>query len=77
MLIPRHPGVLSAAGLLAAPIEHEVAIAFPRPLASMQFADARAVLDELDRSCSALMAEESVGDLPVSIQYSFALVNIL
>ncbi len=33
VLIPRHPGVLSAAGLLAAPIEHEVAIAFPRPLA--------------------------------------------
>ena len=33
VLIPRHPGVLSAAGLLAAPIEHEVATAFPRPLA--------------------------------------------
>jgi N-methylhydantoinase A/oxoprolinase/acetone carboxylase beta subunit len=70
VLIPRHPGVLSAAGLLAAPIEHEVAIAFPRPLASVQFADVRTVLDELDRSCSALMAEESIGDLPVSIQYS-------
>ena len=27
------PGVLSAAGLLAAPVEHEVAAAFPRPLA--------------------------------------------
>ena len=41
VLIPRHPGVLSAAGLLAAPIEHEVAIAFPRPLAGLDFADAR------------------------------------
>ena len=30
VLIPRHPGVLSAAGLLAAPVEHEVAAAFPR-----------------------------------------------
>jgi len=70
VLIPRHPGVLSAAGLLAAPIEHEVAIAFPRPLANLEFAAVRTVLDELDRSCSALMAEESVGDLPVSVQYS-------
>ena len=49
VLIPRHPGVLSAAGLLAAPIEHEVAIAFPRPLAGLAFADVRGVLDELDR----------------------------
>jgi N-methylhydantoinase A len=70
VLIPRNPGVLSAAGLLAAPIEHEVAIAFPRPLAGVDFADVRVALDGLDRSCSALMAEESVGDLPVSVQYS-------
>ena len=41
VLIPRHPGVLSAAGLLAAPIEHEVATAFPRPLADLDFADVR------------------------------------
>ena len=58
MLIPRHPGVLSAAGLLAAPIEHEVSIAFPRPLAGLDFADARRVLDELDGACAMLMAEE-------------------
>jgi N-methylhydantoinase A len=70
VLIPRHPGVLSAAGLLAAPIEHEVAIAFPRPLAALEFADVRHMLDELDRSCAQLMAEESIGDLAVSIQYS-------
>ena len=70
VLIPRHPGVLSAAGLLAAPIEHEVAIAFPRPLETLEFADVRRVLDELDRSCAQLMVEESIDDLPVSIQYS-------
>ena len=70
VLIPRHPGVLSAAGLLAAPIEHEIATAFPRPLAALVFTDARAVLDELDRRCARLMAEESIGDLPVSVQYS-------
>jgi N-methylhydantoinase A/oxoprolinase/acetone carboxylase beta subunit len=70
VLIPRHPGVLSAAGLLAAPIEHEVARAFPRPLANVSVADVRRVLDELDGSCARLMAEESIGGMPVSIQYS-------
>src|SRR5580704_523053 len=34
IVVPPHPGVLSAAGLLAAPIEHEVSAAFPRPLAA-------------------------------------------
>jgi N-methylhydantoinase A/oxoprolinase/acetone carboxylase beta subunit len=62
--------VLSAAGLLAAPTEHEVAIAFPRPLVGLDFADVRRVLGELDDACARLMAEESIGDTPVSIQYS-------
>ena len=53
VLIPRHPGVLSAAGLLAAPIEHEVAMAFPRPLAGLDFARCARVLDELDASLRA------------------------
>jgi N-methylhydantoinase A/oxoprolinase/acetone carboxylase beta subunit len=70
VLIPRHPGVLSAAGLLAAPIEHEVAIALPRPIAGLGFAEVRRALRALDRSCAALMAEESIGDTPVSIRYS-------
>ncbi len=70
VLVPRNPGVLSAAGLLAAPVEHEVAIAFPRPLANLDFAHVRSALNELDRSCARLMAEESIGQLSVSIQYS-------
>ena len=70
VLIPRHPGVLSAVGLLAAPIEHEVATAFPRPLVGLAFADARRVLDELDRQCARLMAEESIGEMAVSVRYS-------
>jgi N-methylhydantoinase A len=70
VLIPRHPGVLSAAGLLAAPIEHEVAIAFPRPLDGLDFAAVRHALDELDDACTRLMAEESIGGTPVTIQYS-------
>src|SRR5258708_18126336 len=32
IVVPLHPGVLSAAGLLHAPIEHEISTAFPRPL---------------------------------------------
>ncbi|MBL8669288.1 MAG: hydantoinase/oxoprolinase family protein [Alphaproteobacteria bacterium] len=60
ILVPRYPGVLSAAGLLAAPIEHEVSIAFPRPLAGLAMADAKATLQQLDAKCAALMAEEKV-----------------
>jgi N-methylhydantoinase A/oxoprolinase/acetone carboxylase beta subunit len=70
VLIPRHPGVLSAAGLLAAPIEHEMAVAFPRPLDGLDLVDVRHVLAELDRSCAQLMAQENTGDMPTSIQYA-------
>ena len=70
VLIPRHPGVLSAAGLLATPIEHEVATAFPRPLAGLAFAEMRGVLDELDRSCARLMAVEQIEGMPVATRYS-------
>jgi N-methylhydantoinase A len=70
VLIPRHPGVLSAAGLLAAPIEHEVATAFPRELRELDIAAMRRALDALDRQCAGLMAEESIGDQPISIHYS-------
>lgn len=68
VLIPRNPGVLSAAGLLAAPIEHEVAAAFPRPLKDLPFAEVRGALAELDRRCAALMAEERVAG-PSTIRY--------
>lgn len=69
VLIPRHPGVLSAAGLLAAPIEHEVAAAFPRKLDGLDVADLRRALDDLDARCAALMAKEQVKGLPASRQY--------
>ncbi len=69
ILIPRHPGVLSAAGLLAASVEHEVAAAFPRPLQGLEFADVCRALDALDQRCGELMAAETLSG-PVSIQYS-------
>ena len=59
IVVPRFPGVLSAAGLLAAQVEHEVSTAFPRPLAGLGLADVRDVLADLDRRCAALMARES------------------
>jgi len=69
VLIPRHPGVLSAAGLLAAPVEHEVAAAFPRKLDGLHIAELRYSLDELDTRCVALMAKEQVQGLAESRQY--------
>jgi N-methylhydantoinase A/oxoprolinase/acetone carboxylase beta subunit len=70
VLVPRHPGVLSAAGLLAAPVEHEVAAAFPAPLCGLDFAKVQQVLESLDARCAALMAEENLGSQPVTIRYA-------
>ncbi len=69
VLIPRHPGVLSAAGLLAAPVEHEVAAAFPHALDGLDVAVLRRALDDLDARCAALMAKEQVKGLRESRQY--------
>jgi N-methylhydantoinase A/oxoprolinase/acetone carboxylase beta subunit len=60
VLVPPRPGVLSACGLLVAPIEHERSAAFLRPLEGLSIADLRPVLRSLDRDCAALMAEEAV-----------------
>jgi N-methylhydantoinase A/oxoprolinase/acetone carboxylase beta subunit len=65
--VPLHPGVLSAAGLLAAPIEHQVSAAFPRPLAGVAWAEIRAALAVLDREAAALMAREGVVEGRVQI----------
>jgi N-methylhydantoinase A/oxoprolinase/acetone carboxylase beta subunit len=69
ILVPRYPGVLSASGLLAAPLEHEVTTAFPHPVAQVTPADVRAVLDGLDARCSRLMASEAVKASEVETQY--------
>ncbi len=60
VLVPPRPGVLSACGLLVAPVEHERAAAFLRPLDGLRMAEVRAVLGSLDRDCAALMAAEAV-----------------
>jgi N-methylhydantoinase A/oxoprolinase/acetone carboxylase beta subunit len=60
VVVPLHPGVLSAAGLLAAPIEHEAATAFNVPLTQATHAMLARALTELDAKCDALMAGEQV-----------------
>jgi len=59
ILVPRLAGVLSAAGLLAAPIEHEVSAALPRAIDALDPAEVRATLHRLDGRCRALMALEN------------------
>jgi len=61
VLVPRHPGVLSAIGLLAAPVEHEALVACAQPLAGAEPADILARLATLDESCAAAMREEGHG----------------
>jgi len=69
VVIPRYPGVLSAAGLLAAPIEHEVSAAFPSPLEGLSLPRLQEALAGLDAQCAALMAHEGVETAEVRISY--------
>jgi N-methylhydantoinase A/oxoprolinase/acetone carboxylase beta subunit len=70
IVVPLHPGVLSAAGLLHAPIEHEIFTAFPRPLEGLAWPEIQRALDELDRGCEALMRGECVAPEQCRIVYS-------
>ena len=67
--VPPHPGVLSAAGLLSAPIEHEVSAAFPRDLHDLEWAEVRRALDGLNATCSELMRREGVPESRAEILY--------
>lgn len=69
VVVPRTPGVLSAQGLLDAPIEHEMANAFPRRLDETDVTEIWRVLKELDRRCAALMAEERVESTSAEVRY--------
>ena len=70
ILIPRHPGVLSAEGLLVAPIEHEVSVGYVHPLSELTLGAVKTVLDNLDQRCAALMADEALSDPTVTVRYS-------
>ena len=60
VLVPRYPGVLAAAGLLAAPIEHEVSSAFLTSIAEARIADLVEAFAGLDRRAETLMQAERI-----------------
>jgi N-methylhydantoinase A/oxoprolinase/acetone carboxylase beta subunit len=65
ILVPGSPGVLSAAGLLSATIEHEVSGPCHRKLAEASMDEIRTVFEGLHEQAAALMARESAGDLAI------------
>ena len=69
IVVPRLPGVLSAAGLLAAPIEHEVTAEFATPIATLDLAALRERLREVDRRAAELIAAEKVRPADVAVSY--------
>jgi N-methylhydantoinase A len=69
IVVPRYPGVLSAAGLLMAPVEHEVSAAFGRPLADVAVGDITAALALLDTQASGLMEQEALGGAAITRHY--------
>ena len=69
IIVPRHPGVLSAAGLLGAPIEHEVSAAFPHPLGGLEHATVKCFCAQLDQRCGALMKQDGITDSEQIIEH--------
>ena len=70
VLIPSRPGVLSAIGLLAAPIEHEAFLAYPQRFEEVKPAAILAQLRALDARCTELMTLDRVAPDAVRIAYS-------
>lgn len=60
IVIPRYPGVLAAAGLLAAPVEHEAATAFNRMIDGLDKTELESAFVLLDAQCRKLMDAEDV-----------------
>jgi N-methylhydantoinase A len=60
IVVPRYPGVLCAAGLLSAMIEHEASGAFMKKLAEASAPEILADCDELAKQCAARMQVEGV-----------------
>ncbi len=69
VLVPRHPGVLSAAGLLAAPTEHEASTALPRREEEFDLGEVKRSLHALDLRCGALMKDEKAERGAISVRY--------
>ena len=67
VVVPRHPGVLSAAGLLAAPIEHEVSVAYGEPFAGLSMTPVRRIVARLDAAGRKLTEREGLASRDVEI----------
>jgi N-methylhydantoinase A/oxoprolinase/acetone carboxylase beta subunit len=66
VIVPAHPGVLSAAGLLGAPVAHEVAAAFPTPLATLDPHALINALRSLDERAGELMLREGIAGAQIT-----------
>lgn len=60
ILVPATPGVLSASGLLAARIEHEVGTTYIRAIDGLDVAALKAAYGRLEAECAVLMRDEGV-----------------
>jgi N-methylhydantoinase A/oxoprolinase/acetone carboxylase beta subunit len=69
VLVPRRPGVLSAAGLLAAPVEHEAASTFAHPLRGLNAEAITEALRPLDAACAALLRDEELDPTQAEIRH--------
>jgi N-methylhydantoinase A len=69
VIVPRIPGVLAAAGLLAAPIEHEVSATFPAILPHIDREVFAAALAATDARAAKLMQAEQLGEAEIRISY--------
>jgi len=69
IVVPRFPGVLSAMGLLAAAVEHEVSAAFPSALSDLNLNELRKMIAVLDDRCSMLMRSEAVSQTNITIRH--------
>ena len=62
VVMPRRPGVLSAAGLLSAPTEHEISVSHAVTLARADIAQIRKVVNELHEQAASLMRSDGVSE---------------
>jgi N-methylhydantoinase A len=70
VIVPRNPGVLSAEGLLVAPIEHEISVGFPRDLDAVEIDQLKAIYEKLDMQCTDLMNAEVKGVEEIEIVHA-------
>ena len=69
IIVPVNPGVLSAMGLLMAPIEHEVTMSLQRDLVDLSPIVVAAALENLDTRCHQLMEAEGVSTSDTEIRH--------